>query len=139
MRDTNKRAGKWLGLLALLYTAATVVHFIHNAELVTEYPNLPASLTRAGVYFALLVELTVGAVGLALYRFGWRRMGLLFVGLYALLGLDGLLHYTRAPFMAHSAAMNSTILIEVTAAAALLCGVIAALARPHRGAPVPTT
>jgi hypothetical protein len=40
--------------------------------------------------------------------------------LYAALGLDGLLHYGRAPMSAHSAGLNLTIWTEVVAAAALL-------------------
>lgn len=125
-------ASTWLGALALLYTGATTVHFIHNAELLSEYPNLPASLTRLGVYYAFMGVLAVGAAGLTMYRFGWQRAGLLVIGVYAALGFDGLLHYTRAPFTDHSVGMNSTILFEVAAAAALLSAVVVTMAKRLR-------
>jgi hypothetical protein len=59
-----------------------------------------------------------------LYRFGWRLAGLALVGVYAAFGFDGLLHYTRASFDAHTSAMNFTILFEVAAAALLLMRVV---------------
>jgi hypothetical protein len=47
------------------------------------------------------------------------------LAVYAALGCDGLLHYTRAPMEAHTAAMNFTIWFEVVAAALLLATVLA--------------
>ena len=67
----------------------------------------------------------VGVGGYALYRGGWRLAGLLLLGAYAVSGFDGLLHYTRAPLAAHTAAMNFTIWFEVLAAALLLLAVLA--------------
>jgi hypothetical protein len=50
--------------------------------------------------------------------------GLLAIGAYAVFRFDGLLHYTRAPFAAHTPAMNFTIWFEVAAGALLLVGVL---------------
>ena len=119
-----------LGLL-LLYLAASLVHFTHNAEYLADYPNLPPWLTRGGVYLAWIGETSLGILGYVLYRFGRRLAGLALVGVYAAFGFDGLLHYTRAPFDAHTTAMNFTILFEVVAAAVLLIHV-AMLAWIHR-------
>ena len=114
----------WLGGLLLLYLAASLLHFVHNAEYLGDYPNLPAWLGRADVYFAWLALAAVGAAGWVLYRIGRRLAGLVLIGGYAAFGFDGLLHYTRAPFAAHTPAMNFTIWFEVAAAALLLLGVL---------------
>ena len=109
-----------LGALLLVYLAASLLHFAHNAEYLGQYPNLPTWLGRSDVYLAWLGLAALGAVGYALYRTGWRLVGLFVLALNAALGFDGLLHYTRAPFTAHTAAMNFTIWFEVLAAAILL-------------------
>ena len=119
-----------LGLL-LLYLVASLVHFSHNAEYLADYPNLPPWLTRGGVYLAWMGETSLGILGYVLYRFGWRLAGLALVGVYAAFGLDGLLHYTRAPFDAHTTAMNFTILFEVAVAALLLIRVVMQAARKN--------
>ena len=128
MSETPKRArppeGAWLGGLLLLYLSASLLHFAHNAEYLGDYPNLPAWLGRADVYLAWLALAAVGAAGWVLYRIGRRLAGLVLIGGYAAFGFDGLLHYTRAPFAAHTPAMNFTIWFEVVAAALLLLGVL---------------
>ena len=128
MSELSKRARPperaWLGGLLLLYLAASLLHFVHNAEYLADYPNLPAWVDRTDVYLAWLGLAAIGAAGWALYRFGWRLAGLLLIGVYAGFGFDGLLHYTRAPFAAHTPAMNFTIWFEVVAAALLLLGVL---------------
>ena len=111
---------KRLLTFALLYTAASLVHFIHNAEYLADYPNLPTTWTRVGVYLAWLGMTAIGAVGVLLVLRGLRVLGLLVLVVYALLGMDSLGHYVVAPFAAHSATMNVTILLEVSAAALLL-------------------
>lgn len=121
-----------LGLL-LLYTAASLLHFAHNAEYLADYPNLPDSFTRARVYLAWGGLALVGMVGFLVYRTRWRLAGLSVLGLYAALGFDGLLHYTRAPLAAHTGLMNFTILFEVVAAAALLAFVVVAAVRNVHG------
>ena len=50
--DPSARGGPRLAALLLLYAAASLVHCAHDAEFVRDYPNLPASWTRAGVYGA---------------------------------------------------------------------------------------
>ena len=129
---SNRNDSLLLGLL-LLYVVASLVHFTHNAEYLADYPNLPPWLTRGGVYLAWIGETSLGILGYVLYRFGWRLAGLALVGVYAAFGFDGLLHYTRAPFDAHTTAMNFTILFEVAAAALLLVrAVMLAAARQPR-------
>jgi hypothetical protein len=95
-----------------------------NAEYLAEYPNLPAWLSRSQVYVAWLVILAIGVLGYVLYRQGYRLAGLVILAVYAGLGFDGLLHYTRAPFAAHTVAMNFTIWSEVVAAAVLLAAIV---------------
>jgi hypothetical protein len=122
------RVNPLIGLL-LLYGAASLLHFAHNAEYLSDYPNLPPWLTRPGVYLAWCVQAAVGILGYLLYRSGRRLIGLVLIGAYAGFGFDGLLHYTRAPLEAHTAAMNFTIGFEVVTAALLLVCVLAAARR----------
>ena len=122
-----------LAVLIVLYAAASLLHFTHNAEYLAHYPNLPPSWTRAEVYLAWGAVTVPGILGFALYRSGQRRSGLALLALYALLGFAGLLHYTRAPWSHHSAAMNLTIALEVACAAFLLLH-IARLASEERTA-----
>jgi hypothetical protein len=117
-----------LGGALLLYLAASLLHFTHNAEYLADYPNLPAWLSRADVYLVWLGSAAVGVGGYALYRNGRQLAGLLLIGAYAVFGFDGILHYFRAPFTAHTPAMNFTIWFEVAAAALLLVGVATAVA-----------
>lgn len=108
----------------VLYAAATLLHFAHNAQYLAQYPHLPPSWSRADVYAAWFGLMAVGLLGFALYRSGRRRTGLSLLGLYALSGFGGLLHYTRAPMAHHSAMMNVTIWAEAVAGALLLANVI---------------
>jgi hypothetical protein len=110
--------------LLVLYLGASLVHFVHNAEHVHDYPNLPEWISRAGVYGSWVAVTLVGILGYALYRAQRYASGLVLIGLYAALGFGGLLHYARAPFDAHTAAMNFTILFEFVAALALLAAVL---------------
>lgn len=121
-----------LAALLLLSLAASLLHFVHNAELLSAYPNLPAWLTRSQVYFAWVGVAAIGVCGLVLYLRGCHSWGLLLIGLYAAFGFDGLLHYSRAPFAEHTVAMNFTIWFEVVVAAVLLVTVVfAAVKRLH--------
>ena len=122
-----------LATLLLVYSAASLLHFVHNAEFLNDYPDLPAWLTRAGIYLAWTGQAAIGITGFVLFRAGGQLCGLALIGLYAALGFDGLLHYALAPFNAHTAAMNFTIGFEVVAAAALLVAVLfAVIKRLHR-------
>jgi hypothetical protein len=113
-----------LGSLALAFAVASLVHFIHNAEFLRDYPGLPAGWTRWGVYGVWLGISALGLAGWLLVRRGWRWLGLLCLAGYAASGLDSLWHYWLAPMAAHSAMMNGTILLEVAAACLLLVEVL---------------
>lgn len=115
-----RHAGRVMPWLFALYAGASLVHFAHNAEYLAHYPNLPASWTRADIYLAWCCVTTVGLLGYVLYRIGFSRAGLTLLAIYGCVGLDGLLHYTRAPMTHHSAAMNLTIWAEFAAAAVFL-------------------
>ena len=106
--------------LILIYGAASLVHFLHNAVYLGSYPNMPVWLTPLGVLASWLVVAATGAIGYWLLRRGSTAMGLAVTGLYAILGFDSLDHYAVAPVSAHSLAMNATIVIELITAAALL-------------------
>ena len=106
--------------MLLTYGVASLVHFVHNAEFLADYPNMPVSWTRADVYFAWLGLTGVGVLGGLLVARGFQLTGLLVVAMYAAFGLDSLGHYVLAPMSAHTAAMNATILLDVTAAFLLL-------------------
>ena len=111
---------KLLRILLPFYIAASLLHFSHNAEYLDSYPNLPPWISRANVYFIWLGMTAAGCLGFLLYRTRRSPFALVVLGLYAAAGLGGLLHYTRAPFSAHTATMNFTILLEASSAAALL-------------------
>src|SRR5262245_1795502 len=104
---------KRLTSLLPLYFAASLIHFVHNAVFLGAYPNLPTSWTRVGVYGAWLGVTAVGAIGAFLVSRGLTVLGLMTIAIYSMLGMDSLGHYVVAPFSAHTAAMNATILFEV--------------------------
>jgi hypothetical protein len=106
--------------LAALYCAASLAHFVHNAEYLSQYPNMPVWLSRPKVYAAWLAITAVGTLGLAFVRARHAVSGFLLIAIYAALGFDGLGHYALAPVSSHTLAMNLTIWFEVVAAAALL-------------------
>ncbi len=116
--STTKTA-KALPYLLIIYGIASLVHFIHNAEFLRDYPGLPATWTRGGVYGAWLGMTAVGIFGWLLVRGRYPVAGLLLACVYAALGMDSIGHYVVAPMAAHSSMMNMTILLEVTAAAAV--------------------
>jgi hypothetical protein len=120
---------KFLAILMLAYAACSLVHFVHNAEFLAEYPNMPGWLSRGGVYLAWLGLTAIGALGYVLVRNGYRVAGLLLVAVYGFLGMDSLGHYTLAPFSAHTAMMNLTIVADVTTAALVLVGSLVVMAR----------
>lgn len=115
--------------LVALYFAASLAHFVHNAEYIAYYPNMPSWLTREQVYVAWLAVTAVGAVGLAMARSRISRVGVALVGLYGALGLDGLAHYTLALCSEHSLLTNITIWAEAMAGLSLLLVCAVHLAR----------
>ncbi len=116
----SARVPSHLLVFLAVYCGASLIHFVHNAELISEYPNMPDWLTRAKVYLAWLAVTSVGIAGLLLLKWGRRPLGLLLIAGYAALGFDGLGHYSLAPVSAHTFTMNATIWFEVVAAAVLL-------------------
>jgi len=114
---------KPLPWLLALYGLTSLVHFVHNAEYLGAYPNLPAWLSRSQIYGAWCGITAVGIVGYTLYRRGRVFIGPWLLVLYTSLGFDGLLHHRRAPPAAHTLAMNLTIWSEVAAAALALMAV----------------
>lgn len=122
--STTRSGNATLPWLFVLYAAATLLHFAHNAEYLSQYPNLPRTWSRAEVYAAWACVMALGLFGYGLYAFGHRKTGLATLGLYAALGFDALLHYTRAPMAHHSAMMNITIWVEAAAGALLLVNVL---------------
>jgi hypothetical protein len=121
----------WLLILLLAYTGASLFHYAHNAVFIDAYPNLPASLSSARVYAAWLGVTAVGLVGYLLLRRGYRLAGLAIIAVYGALGLDGLAHYTLAPFSAHTVTMNLTIGLEAaTGMLLLIAGTVLMFRRP---------
>jgi hypothetical protein len=110
--------------LAVAYFMTSLGHFSHNAEFICEYPNLPASLTSAGIYLVWAAITSVGVLGFLLIRKQWVATGLFVVAAYASLGFDGLGHYALAPFEWHTRTANFTIIAEVVAAALLLSATV---------------
>jgi hypothetical protein len=126
MRTPPRKA---LVKLLLVYGVASLIHFIHNAEFLADYPGLPVTWTRAGVYFAWLGMTLTGILGWLLLTRGHQVAGLVLVAVYAALGIDSLGHYVVAPLSAHSMGMNATILMEVAAAALLFLEAMKLMAR----------
>jgi hypothetical protein len=118
-----------LPVLMIVYGAASLLHFLHNAVYIQDYPNLPKWITPFGVYASWCAIAAIGALGYWLYRKVSHALGLLVIAIYALLGFGGLDHYVVAPMAAHSFVMNATIIAEVSAASALLIYLAHALLR----------
>jgi hypothetical protein len=127
------RRGHTLLLLMIVYGAASLLHFVHNAVYIQSYPNLPAWITAIGVYASWCAIASVGVLGYWIFRRISRPIGLVIIAIYALLGFGGLDHYVVAPIGAHSIAMNATIFAEVSAAAVLLIYVVLSGGRPDCG------
>jgi hypothetical protein len=110
-------------IFLLVYGAASLFHHIHNAAFLSDYPNMPTSLSPARVYAAWVTVTAVGVVGYCLVRWRYQLTGLAVLAIYGVLGLDGLGHYLLAPLRAHTFTMNVTIWLEVATAALLLAAV----------------
>jgi hypothetical protein len=107
------------GLFAL-YSIASLTHFVHNAEFIAFYPNMPSWITRETVYLAWLGIGCLGLAGLLMWRFRLFAIGMLCMGAYGALGIDGLAHYTLALCGEHTLATNLTIWFEVITGLVLL-------------------
>lgn len=117
-RETSE--DRALFIVLLIFAACSLIHFVHNAEFLADYPNLPAAWSRSTVYLAWTGMTAVGVAGWLLASRGFRITGLMILAAYSALGLDSLGHYLVAPISAHTLAMNSTILLEVISAALVL-------------------
>jgi len=115
----NSLPNRTLLALVLVHAAASLVHFVHNATFLADYPNMPIWITPGGIYAVWLAEAAVGAAGVWLYLRG-RMIGLALIAIYAVLGFAGLDHYMLAPISAHTVAMNATIWLETVTGVVLL-------------------
>lgn len=111
---------KYFWALFAVYSLASLIHFIHNAEFIAIYPNMPAWITRETVYLAWLGIGCLGFAGLLMWRFKLFALGMLCFAAYGALGIDGLAHYTLALCGEHTMATNFTIWFEVITGFALL-------------------
>jgi hypothetical protein len=118
-----------MSLLFVLYTLASLAHFVHNAEFIAIYPGLPASFTRESVYLAWLGVAAFGGGSLLARRAGWPRLAAVLVLVYGLCGLAGLLHYTLALCSEHTLMTNATIWAEATLGLVLACAAAVHLRR----------
>jgi hypothetical protein len=127
----QKHTARVDALLAFLltYGMASLLHHVHNATFLDEYPNMPAWLTPAGVYAAWFAVTLVGLIGYFLVRRGYRLAGLAALAIYGALGLDGLGHYRLAPLSAHTLTMNLTIWLEGATGVLLAIAAVALMAK----------
>ena len=116
-------------VLVAVYFIASLAHFAHNAEFIAFYPNMPGWLTREHVYLAWLAITSLGVAGLLVARLGLHALGVVLVGAYGALGLDGLAHYTLALCSEHTLATNLTIWSEVVSGLVLMLASVLWLAR----------
>jgi hypothetical protein len=136
--DAHGHAARLLPAMLALYTLASLIHFIHNAEYLAYYPNMPAWITGPQVYATWAAIAMVGLTGWLVFRTRFKLPGLAMLAAYAALGFDGLAHYSLALCSQHSLAMNVTIWGEVISAALLLT-VVGVRAVGLRRLPTPTT
>ena len=104
----------------LVFFAANLLHFVHNAEYIAFYPGMPSWLTREKVYLAWIAGVSVGLAGLLLSRTRLKVLGLALIATYGATGIDGLAHYMLALCSEHTPAANLTIWFEVLAGLVLL-------------------
>ena len=70
LSDSQRSSDTALLPSAVLYCAASFLHFAHNGLYLREYPNLPGWLSSTAVYLAWLAVTAVGAIGYLLYAEG---------------------------------------------------------------------
>jgi hypothetical protein len=125
---SRSRVPQHVWVFAVLYFAASLAHFSHNAEYIAFYPNMPKGLTREQVYLVWLAITAVGAIGFTALRLRWTLIGAAFLLAYGAMGLDGLGHYWLALCSEHSLMANITIWGEAITGVvlAISCGVFIA-------------
>lgn len=74
-RSAARRSDRRVPLIIVIYAAATLLHFAHNAIYLREYPNMPGWLTPTGVWLAWCAMTGIGAIGYWLYYHVSRRAG----------------------------------------------------------------
>ena len=116
----NPSAPRHVQVLFLVFFAANLLHFVHNAEYIAFYPGMPSWLTREKVYLAWIAGVSVGLAGLLLSRTRLKVLGLALIATYGATGIDGLAHYMLALCSEHTLAANLTIWFEVLAGLVLL-------------------
>jgi hypothetical protein len=126
MSDMSSTQDRTLLVLVLSHAVASLLHFVHNATFLADYPNMPGWITPGGVYAAWLGEAAIGAAGVVLFLRG-RIIGRALIATYAVLGFAGLDHYTLAPMSAHTLAMNATIWLETITGLILLLFALTAM------------
>lgn len=112
---------KPLLVVAAAFLAASLAHFIHNAEYIAYYPGMPGWLTREKVYLFWLAFASPGVVAVICARVGRPLLALVFLAVYGALGLDALGHYALALCSEHTLAANITIWAEAVTGL-VLCG-----------------
>ena len=117
---TGKYLPAHIWFLMVVYFVASLAHFVHNAEYIAFYPNMPSWITRNTVYVAWLVITSVGVAGLIALRLKWQAIGAVLIAIYGAFGLDGLLHYTLALCSQHTLLTNITIWSEAVSGLGLL-------------------
>lgn len=118
-----------LEVLLLTYFVACFLHSIQDAEYARAYP-LSGWDSTASVYITWLAISALGLLGYLIHRSTLRWVGQVVLCLYAVVGFDGLFHYTRAPFSAYSRAMHISIGVQVVVASILLAYLLATISRP---------
>lgn len=101
-----------LGVILAVYCIASLIHFVHNAVFIGDYPNLPSWITTPSVYMVWLGISSIGITGYLLFKNGKIYSGLLLCAIYGAIGLDGLAHYSLALPSEHTYIMNLTIWLE---------------------------
>ena len=116
-------------MLVAVYFVASLAHFVHNAEFIAFYPNMPKGLTREHVYWAWMGVTSLGLAGFLAVHLGLQALGPLFVGAYGALGLAGLAHYSLALCSEHTFVTNATIWSEAASGFVLMLASVLLLAR----------
>src|SRR3954465_6073297 len=107
--ETRTRSQTTLLILVLAYGAASLVHYVHNARFLTDYPNMPQWFSAQTIYLAWVGVTAFGLAGYLLVRKGYKVIGLSVIAIYAAFGFDGFIHYALAPLAEHTITMNLTI------------------------------
>ena len=107
-------------IIGFVYLVASLTHFVHNAEFIDEYPNLPAWLARSDVYLAWAATLIPCVLAYWAWARGREAWAFGLFAAWSALGFLGLDHYYIAPVSAHSKSAIFTIFFELLAGAGLL-------------------